>query len=229
MRQHLTGASKRKLWKTPADIERGLFGVATRWEEQLKALTWPTPEDGEIAALLGRGPTHWRLLDRKDNGTLVPQLQPLEKELKKKMHGRKRSEWRHNINAQSAAWEDARKRGETAAIIRSVFGTHTDQYDMNLLRLPDGSTVTDPVRIHEEHSNHWAKWHQGTGRKTFFDDHRIDWRNAAASKPAFMNYPAHAHIPPYILDRLWNALIQPTENLPHLSALMASTISAPSL
>ena len=42
-----------------------------------------------------------------------------------------------------------------------------------------------------------------------------------------MNYPAHAHIPPYILDGLWNALLQPTENLPHLSALMASTISAP--
>ncbi len=227
MRQHLTGASKRRLWRTPGEIQVGISDVTMRWQEQLQQLTWPTPEDEEAAATIGGGPVHWKHLARTDYGNLVPLLRNLEKDIKKKMHGRKRSEWRHNINAQSAAREDARKKGKTAAVIRSIFGTHTDRYDMNLLRLPDGSTLIDPVLIHEAHTKHWEMWHQGMGRKTFFDDHRIDWSHPHLSRASFLDYHGHSHIPPPILNRIWTAITQPLDQLPHLTALLLEATSSP--
>jgi len=52
-----------------------------------------------------------------------------------------------------------RKKGKTAAVIRSLFGTYTDHYDMNLLRLPEGSTLTYPMLIYESDAKHREIWH----------------------------------------------------------------------
>jgi hypothetical protein len=151
----------------------------------------------------------------------------LEKELKKQMHGRNRSEWRHSISSQSALRERARKQGKMAAVIKSIFGTHVDRYDMNLLRLADGSTLVEPAEIHENFATHFKQWHQGNGRKTFFDDHVIDWANPHELRDAFMDYEGHSSIPPNILLRIWEAVIGPVSNFPELPTLLRTATSEP--
>ena len=227
MRQHLSGASKRRLWKHPEERREGILRVTTEWDTQLSKLTWPSVEDKTTAFGLGRGPKYWRTIELLDCDFLTRELMQLEKLLKKQMHGRKRSEWRHAINSQSAAREKARQQGKKAAVIRSIFGTHVDRYDMNLLRLPDGSTITDPVTIHETFANHFKLWHQGNGRRTFFDDYTIDWTDPQSSRDFFIDYPGHSQIPKEILQYIWEAIVRPSINFPDLSAQLQEGTSIP--
>ena len=226
MRQHISGESKRRLWKNPDEIELGIATVTTNWEDQLKALTWPTPEDETMAFGLGGGPAYWKSLGLLDYYHLPVILRTLEKSLKKQMHGRRRSEWRHSTTSQSAARERARQRGKKAAVIRSIFGTHVDRYDMSLLRLPDGTTLVEPTSIHEAHVAHWDVWHQGNGRKTFFDEFEIDWDNPQEHKSSFLEYAGHTCIPQDILLRIWEAItgtVIKYPELPHKLKLATET------
>ena len=227
MRQHFSGASKRRRWRHEDETKAGILRITNTWEEQLEKLTWPTDEDKRTAYSLGHGPYYWRTLDTFDNTSLLRDLMVLEKTLKKQMHGRNRSEWRHAINSQSAARELARQQGKKAAVIKSVFGTHMDRYDMNLIRLADGSTLTDPVAIHEAFTNHFQQWHQGNGRKTFFDDHSIDWTNPQASKDTFLAYEGHSLIPREILLCIWDAIVGPTLNYPELPTMLREATMTP--
>jgi len=68
-------------------------------------------------------------------------------------------------------------------------------------------------------------WHQGTSRKTLFDDHRIDWSKSSPSWAAFLDYPDHSHILPHILARIWTAIFQPLEQLPILLEFTSSPIT----
>ena len=227
MRQHMSGASKRRLWRHPEERKAGISKVTTEWETQLRKLTWPSVEDKTIAYGLGRGPHFWRSVELLDSDYLTRELMTLEKHLKKQMHGRNRSEWRHAINSQSAARENARLQGKKAAVIRSIFGTHMERYDMNLLRLSDGSTLTDPVAIHETFANHFEQWHQGNGRQTFFDDHIIDWEDIQSTREDFLTYAGHVLIPRDILIRIWDAIVAPTQKFPGLSAKLQEVTSTP--
>ena len=227
MRQHISGASKRRLWRHSEERREGIHRVTTEWETQLDKLTWPSEEDKITAFGLGRGPYYWRSIEPLDCNYLTRELMQLEKLLKKQMHGRKRSEWRHAINTQSAAREKARQQGRKAAVIRSIFGTHKERYDMNLLRLPDGSTQTDPIAIHETFANHFEQWHQGNGRRTFFDDHVIDWEDPQRSRDFFLTYPGHALIPRDTLLLIWEAIVAPSQTFPDLSAKLQEVIKAP--
>ena len=130
------------------------------------------------------------------------------------MHGRNRAEWRHSINSQTALRERARKQGKMATVIKSIFGTHPDRYDMNLLRLADGTTLVEPTDIHENFANHFQQWHQGNGRKTFFDDYTIDWANPQDLRNTFLEYEGHSSIPPDILSLIWDAVVSPSSTFP---------------
>ena len=81
---------------------------------------------------------------------------------------------RMNVNAATLAREKARAEGRLTGVIRSICGTHVEQYSLHQLKLPDGETTTDPISIHEEHVTHWKKWLGGDGNTTFFDHYEID-------------------------------------------------------
>ena len=47
-----------------------------------------------------------------------------------------------------------------AAVIRSIFETRVERYDMNMLKLSNGSALVDPASIHERFAAHFQQQHQ---------------------------------------------------------------------
>ena len=178
MRQHITGAHRRKQWWKADDIETGIKRVTLEWEYKLQALQFDTKEQHEEAHMMGKGPAHWKLIEKRLYPLLASQLRDTDLLLKKKMHGRQRSLERTQMKNASAEREKAVATGKIGKAIRAIIGKLQGQYDMHTLTLPNGELMVDPLAIHDTHVEHWKKWLQGTNEKTFFDDHHIDWENA---------------------------------------------------
>jgi len=73
MRQHITGAHRRKQWWNADDIEIGIKRVTMEWEQKLRALQFDSKEQHEEAHMMGNGPVHWRLIEKK---TISIHLEP---------------------------------------------------------------------------------------------------------------------------------------------------------
>jgi hypothetical protein len=207
--QHITGAHRRKHWWKSDDIETGIRRVTLEWEHKLHALKFDTKEQHEEAHMMGKGPAHWRLVEKRQYPLLATQLRDTELLLKKKMHGRQRSLERTQMQNASAEREKAVSAGKIGKAIRAILGKPQSQYDMHTLALPSGELIVDPLTIHDTHVEHWKEWLQGTNDKTFFDDHHIDWENPQLLWPQFRDYQAHKHIPTHLVLRIWQAITQP--------------------
>ena len=136
MRQHITGAHRRKPWWKAEDIETGIRRVTQEWEYKLLALQFDTKEQHEEAQLMGKGPSHWRLVEKRQYPLLASQLRDTELLLKKKMHGRQRSLERTQMQNASAEREKAVTAGKIGKAIKAILGKPQSQYDMHTLTLP---------------------------------------------------------------------------------------------
>jgi hypothetical protein len=58
MRQHITGAHRRKPWWKAEDIETGIRRVTLEWEHKLQKIQFDSKEQHEEAHLMGKGPAH---------------------------------------------------------------------------------------------------------------------------------------------------------------------------
>jgi len=65
--------------------------VTLEWEYKIQALQFDTKEQHEEAHMMGKGPAHWRLIEKLQYPLLANQLRETELLHKKKMHGRQRS------------------------------------------------------------------------------------------------------------------------------------------
>jgi hypothetical protein len=209
MRQHSTGENKRRKWLTPLDISIGIKEACDEWERKLSKINWPTEDSRVKAYAWGLGPWYWKTLPIAEHGQLATRLREQEKSIKSHLHGRQRREMRMTVNAATAAREKARAEGRLTAVIRSICGTHVEQYSLHQLKLPNGETTSDPIIIHDAHATHWKKWLGGTGNSTFFDHFEIDWDNPQDLKDEFINFSAHIAIPLKIRETIWNALTVP--------------------
>jgi exonuclease III len=212
MRQHITGAHRRKLWWRVEDIEMGIKRITMEWENKVRQLQFDTQQQHEEAHLMGKGPVHWRLIEKKFYPRLAEWLRETELQIKKKMHGRQRSLERLQMQNASAERERAVSAGKIGKAIKSILGKSQMQYDLHSLQLPSGEIITDPLNIHDTHVAHWKEWLQGTHENTFFDEHTIDWENPHQKWPEFRDYPAHKHIPKQLVQRIWTAIMQPTQD-----------------
>jgi hypothetical protein len=112
MRQHITGAHRRKQWWKVEDIEVGIRRVTLEWEHKLQALQFDTKEQHEEAQMMGKG--QWRLIEKRQYPLLPSQLRDTELLLKKKMHARQRNLERTQMQNASAEREKAVAAGKLA-------------------------------------------------------------------------------------------------------------------
>jgi len=157
MRQHITGESRRALWWKADDIDKGIHIITREWEQKLQQLRFDNKEQHEEAHSMGNGPSYWRLVERKNYPLLAQQLRHMEKQLKKKMHGRQRSHDRLQMQNASADREKAVAAGKIGKAIKSILGKPTQQYDMHSLTLPSGELVMEPQKVHDTHVQHWTE------------------------------------------------------------------------
>ena len=226
MRQHITGEGKRHRWSHPDIIEKGIENITRTWESKLKKLTWDDKAAHEEAHSMAKGPTYWRLINRNEYHHLPTWLREMEKDTKSKMHGRQRSEDRRKMKNASADREKAVAAGKVGKALKSILGTHQATFDLHTLRLATGELVTDPIIIHNTQVQHWKEWF-GETEETFFDQNTIDWNNPRALQEDFMKFKAHQNVPAELLQRIWNAIIQPTMDFPNIGRQLQNEVNQP--
>ena len=158
MRQHITGESRRALWWKADDIDKGIHIITREWEQKLQQLRFDNKEQHEEAHSMSNRPSFWRLVEHKNYPLLAQQLRHMEKQLKKKMHGRQRSHDRLQMQNASADREKVVAAGKIGKAIKSILGKPTQQYDMHSLTLPSGELVMEPQKVHDTHVQHWTEW-----------------------------------------------------------------------
>jgi hypothetical protein len=142
MRQHSTGENKRRRWLTHMDIATGIKEICDEWEKKLNKIPWADADERYRAFTLGKGPHTWRTLTISEYGQLTTRLRETEKQIKGRLHGRQRRDMRMEINKATAAREKSRIQGRLTSVIRSICGTHVEQYSLHQLLLPSGETTT---------------------------------------------------------------------------------------
>ena len=135
MRQHITGESKRKLWRNNDSIEQGIMRTTKVWENKIRRLQLGDREEHEEAQGMGHGPSFWRLLSKSEYHRLPTLLREMEKTLLKKLHGRQRHEDRLQMKNASAEREKAVTKGKIGRAIKSILSQQQAPYDLNTLRL----------------------------------------------------------------------------------------------
>jgi len=107
--------------------------------------------------MMGKGPTHWRLIERRQYPLLANQLRDTELLLKKKVHGGQRSLEKTQMQNASADREKAFSTEKIGKAIRAILGKPQSPYDMHTLTLPSGELIVDPFTIHDTHVEHWKE------------------------------------------------------------------------
>jgi exonuclease III len=227
IRQHVTGENKKALWRSKAAISTGIYAVTSDWEKKLRTLSWSDGMSREKAFSTGLGPTHWRLFPEMDYYKLPNLLREQERQVKKQLHGRQRREDRLSMKNASAAREKSVASGKIAQAIKSILCNHLPQYDLNNLKLSDGTIIVDPIKIHDLQTNHWKKWFSCTGQPTFFDLHHINWSAPQELYDTFIHFEQHSAIPLELLQCIWKAITSPTETHPKLRELLTVSLARP--
>ena len=227
MRQHSTGENKRRRWLTHMDIATGIKEICDEWEKKLNKIPWADADERYRAFTLGKGPHTWRTLTISEYGQLSTKLRETEKQIKGRLHGRQRRDMRMDINKATAAREKSRIQGRLTSVIRSICGTHVEQYSLHQLLLPTGETTTDPLAIHDKHTAHWRHWFSSPESPNFFTHHEIDWSYPQDSKDDFMEFPNHLCIPLNIRENIWNALTVPKYDGPAVKEKLAEATTRP--
>ena len=209
------------------DIATGIKEICDEWEKKLNKIPWADADERYRAFTLGKGPHTWRTLTIPEYGQLTTRLRETEKQIKGRLHGRQRRDMRMDINKATAAREKSRIQGRLTSVIRSICGTHVEQYSLHQLLLPSGETITDPLAIHDTHTAHWRQWFSSPVSSNFFAHHEIDWNNPQDSKKDFMEFPNHLCIPINIRENIWNALTVPKYDGPAVREKLAEATSRP--
>ena len=114
MLRHLTGRNKHRKWQTTLEAAITIKELTDQWEAEVFTLKWPDKTDAyKIMDTAGRGPSYWRTLGG------YPKLKELVEEIKrikKKLHGRQRTELRILINSAVAARELGREKASYLCI-----------------------------------------------------------------------------------------------------------------
>ena len=227
MRQHITGENKKALWQSKEAISKGIYVVTSEWDKKLRSLSWSDGTSREKAFITGMGPTHWRLFPGTDYHRLPNLLREQERLVKKQLHGRQRSEDRLSMKNASAAREKSVASGKIAQAIKSILCKHQPQYDLNNLKLSDGTIIVDPIQIHDLQTTHWKKWFSSSGQPTFFDLYAIDWSAPQELYKTFLQFEAHNAIPLELLQCIWKAITSPTDTHPKLRELLTVSLARP--
>ena len=200
---HLQGHRGHPVWHSQARMDSALPSIIAAWEGAVRRLTWPSPaEAGVWLDCSGYSPSYWRC------ATLTEIRRPgfcadLIRKVKRRLHGRFRSDLRRQISEATRARETLREQGKLKRVIASILQKDTELYALHSLQLDQGM-LTDAPTLHNIVTEHFTTWYQAPGPTT-------DWPQLLRDPAAFHEHAATKHIPKHLSQKLWEAFTAPLQ------------------
>ena len=140
-----------------------------------------------------RGPSYWRTLGG------YPKLKELVEEIeriKKKLHGRQRTELRILINSAVAARELGREKGKLSLYLRSLLGERRASFSFDCLQLNEDTLLTNALEIHQQLTEHYHTFYQPTEiQNSGMHNPNYDWKDIGKDKAEFLKQISIHQIP----------------------------------
>ena len=200
---HLHGYRGHPVWHSQSRMDSALPSILAAWEGTVRRLTWPTPAEAGIwLDCSGYSPSFWRC------ATLAEIRRPgfcadLIRKVKRRLHGRFRTDLRRQISAATRARETLREQGKLKRVIASILQKDTELYALHSLQLDQGM-LTDAPTLHNMVTEHFTAWYQAPGPTT-------DWPQLLRDQAAFHEHAAAKHIPQDLSHQLWQAFTAPLQ------------------
>ena len=181
----------------------------------------------------GYGPSYWRTLATFSSAAL---LQSEITSIKKRLHGRQRTELRLLINHAVAKRERAIEMGRFNNHLRSLLGERRPFVDLDTLQLDQSTLLTNSMEVHHQITAHFNQWYSTPPNQHPQSIHHpsFDWTQLGQSKENFLNAIAHLNIPPDQqpnIDLLWQSIsykdLPNSNKLPQVTAELKTLLHNP--
>jgi hypothetical protein len=196
--RHLFGHQGYWIWPELPESSPQLIALVEIWDAAVRALLPNQPDIQALYAADLTGPSYWRTLPSLRIARAAAATQ--RQDTLRRLHGRKRTEWRCAISERCAVIEKHRQEGRIGKVIAAVSGPKTRPVDLTFINVA-GAIVTDPAVIHQTTTAHFQHHHRHNG---IADTPVFNWDDAdsiASSEPAFTAY-YRPQLPPELHDTL---------------------------
>ena len=213
MLRHLTGRNKHYKWQTILEASTSIKEITDHWEATVFSLNWADKQDAyKIIDAGGRGPSYWRTLVGYPR--LVELVSEIER-IKKKLHGRQRTELRILINSAVAARELSRGKGKLSLYLRALLGERRSSFSFDCLQLNEDTLLTNALEIHQQLTEHYFEFYQPTELQNCgMHNMSYDWNRISTDKAEFLSQIAIHKIPAdkaWIIDLIWQSMRMRTQ------------------
>ena len=150
--------SKKSKWRSQLEATCDITAIVNCWEKRVLSFDeWPTAEAPYLLMdHTGYGPSYWRTLATFPSAAL---LQSEITSIKKRLHGRQRTELRLLINHAVAKRERAIEMGRFNNHLRSLLGERRPFVDLDTLQLDQSTLLTNSMEVHHQITAHFNRWY----------------------------------------------------------------------
>jgi hypothetical protein len=196
--RHLFGFQGHSIWPELPASSPQLLALVQLWDAGVHALLPNQPDIQALYAEDQSGPSYWRTLPSLRIARTTAATH--RRDTLRRLHGRKRTEWRCAISERCATIEKHRQEGRIGKVIAAVSGPKTRPVDMTFINVA-GAIVTDPAAIHRTATAHFQRHHRHNGIADTPVFHWDDADSIASSEQVFTAYYG-PQLPPELHDTL---------------------------
>ncbi len=222
IRRHLLGQHKRKKWTSEDVIKKGVEQFIEEWVKAAQQYEWESETDyKKMLHKTGKGPSFWT-----DN---IPTEELLNSEitvLLKKMHGRRRTEYRKHINDAVKNRDKGMQNKQMKKSLNSMINQNQQVYTMESINTGEEEVEYRPTSVHDGHTDSFSTWFSHDNETTgTLHGSESNWLGALNDKKIYDNLifqamelrkesnPQYQDIPEEYIGYLWKTLHTMKTNL----------------
>eukprot|EP01034_Spumella_vulgaris_P028247 gene28247-35072_t len=204
--RHITGCHGRTKWTTPAVCTMGLQHIVQEWRRRTRLLRLSPSAKEEVQADFDRNPTWWKKRTETPTALLLWCREDMIL-LKKRMHGRHRTDYRQQLTINTRKREQLRIQGKLRKVLRSLLSgvdlkkKQRIPYAMTELRTEQAGEqeiIVDPEEIHELLTEHFKAWYAAPQLAEGEEDihtQTLNWQRLSGDQQYFMELTKHTKVP----------------------------------
>ena len=200
VRSHIVGRRGYYKWGRGELVRRGVDVESLKLESMLQRLKLKEEDSAWLMAKLEPA-IAWRLRD--PSAINLAFLTAQETLLKKRLHGRVRTELRKRINDKVLAREEAREQGKLKGVIDSMMGNFKEPIVWNMVRVGDGIVFGDR-EVMEVYNGVMERWYGPEEFPEATDDSY--WDDIFGDAEAFRGRMRDSRIPEELQNIIWRAI-----------------------
>ena len=155
IKSHLLAQGSKHRWRNESDRRVGVRKILKTWGDDADYYQWEDGKKGKLLNITGNSYSWWMLKKEYSIDEIVAEI----KLIKKKMHGRKRTELRMQINQAVRLREQGRLDNKLKKLIASITEKQINMYAMETLNVSSEAILNNPADIHNNLTEWFKKWY----------------------------------------------------------------------